>query len=266
MPSAESINADGSGKAIGSLIGRMDTLLAPMAATNDNRLHFLTTYRNTTEAVSNELAGGGFVDATWLERLDIVFASLYLDALDAWNRGESCSEPWRVAFEYAKNPKLPVLRHVLLGMNAHINYDLPLALLDTISDEEFANPAKVAIRERDHSHINVVLLRRVAEEDDRLAAQKGGKTLWEKMKQPLERAATGRLLKEARTKVWANAKLMAAARTRGDDAEVAQLRAELSTRSAEKLRQLTEAREVLLELAMTGFGVMLPGSKNYLVK
>lgn len=250
----------GSGQQIGALVGRMDTLLAQLEAENDNRRHFLATYRATTQAVADELASGGFVDAAWLERLDIVFATFYLDALDAWNQGEPCSEPWQVAFEYARDPKLPVLRHLLLGMNAHINYDLPLALLATLTDEEFADPERIAVREKDHNHINSVLLRRVSAEDDRIAAQKGGKTLWERAKQPFERAATGRILQEARRKVWANAKLLAAARARGDTAEYERLQAELGHAAAAKLRQLTEAREIILVLWLKGFGVVLPGS------
>ena len=38
--------------------------------------------------------------------------------------------PWRLAFEAPAD--LPALRQVLLGINAHVNYDLPQALLAVI--------------------------------------------------------------------------------------------------------------------------------------
>ena len=75
-----------------------------------------------------------------MERWDVAFAGLYLDALDAHLSGTSRpSRPWRLAFDAA--PDLPPLLNVLLGVNAHINYDLPQALLAVITDDEFERPA-----------------------------------------------------------------------------------------------------------------------------
>ena len=39
-------------------------------------------------------------------------------------------------------PACPPLRHVLLGINAHVNYDLPQALLAVISDDDFTDDAR----------------------------------------------------------------------------------------------------------------------------
>jgi hypothetical protein len=57
--------------------------------------------------------------------------------------------------------------------------------------------------------------------------------------------------------VWANTSLLAAARARGDAAELGRLRDELARRSAAKLDELARAREVLLHLWIKGFGVRL---------
>ena len=48
--------------------------------------------------------------------------------------------PWRLAFDAPA--ELPALRHVLLGINAHVNYDLPQALLAVISDEDFTGSVR----------------------------------------------------------------------------------------------------------------------------
>jgi hypothetical protein len=69
------------------------------------------------------------------------------------------SGPWAAAFAAADDPggALPPLRHVLLGMNAHINFDLPRALLMVISDAEFGDSVLLARRAADHRHIDRVL-------------------------------------------------------------------------------------------------------------
>ncbi len=132
---------------IDDLLSRMDALLQPMRAAGDERQHFLATYMRTTVAVKAEIERGAFVDGDWTERWDIAFADLYLDALDEWNATGSAPGPWRIAFQAANaTPRVPPLRHLLLGMNAHINYDLPQALLLVITDQEFDDPALVERR------------------------------------------------------------------------------------------------------------------------
>ena len=233
----------------------MKVLLETMERDGDPKRHFLATYLRTTRAVSDELTSGTFLDPAWVECWDVFFAELYLNALEAWNVNRAPTEPWRVAF--AADTDLPVLRHVLLGMNAHINYDLPLSLLGVIDDAEFADAEVMARRNRDHTHIDTVLLGRVGAEDEAITAAHGGKSTYERLKAPLERRATGHFLREARAKVWANTRLMAAARARGDAAALERLRDELARRSAVKLDELARTPEVLLYLWIRGFGVRL---------
>ena len=80
-----------------------------------------------------------------MERWDVSFAGLYLDALEAGLADRKPSRPWEIAF--GAPDRLPALRHVLLGMNAHINYDLPQALLAVITEEEFDDAALLARRQ-----------------------------------------------------------------------------------------------------------------------
>ena len=255
MHEAPPDETQGASRNIEDLLTRMESLLERMERDDDPKRYFLGTYLRTTRAVSDELASGKFLAPAWVERWDVYFADLYLNALEAWEGKGTPAEPWRVAF--SADTDLPVLRHVLLGMNAHINYDLPLSLLGVIDDAEFADPEVVAIRNRDHTHIDTVLLGRVGAEDEAITAAHGGKSIYERLKTPLERRATGRFLREARAKVWANTRLMAAARARGDAAELERLRAELARLSAAKLDELARAREILLHLWFKGFGVRL---------
>ncbi len=244
---------------IEELIARMEALLAPLEAEGDERRHFLATYKRTTSAVHDDLKGGGFLDAAWVERWDVVFAGLYLDALEDWNRGERPAEPWAVAFEAAGDERVPPLRHVLLGMNAHVNYDLPQSLLATISDDEFADPAVLERRSKDHVHIDAILSARVDAEDKELqkVEQPGDRTRLDKLLTPFNQAATKRFLSEARRKVWHNARALSAARRQGPDALAARL-AELEELSRVRVADLRVPGQVLIKLAVKGFGVQLP--------
>lgn len=247
---------------IDDLLSRMDALLQPMRTAGDERQHFLSTYMRTTVAVKHEIERGAFVDDAWTERWDIAFADLYLDALEEWNAKGSASGPWRIAFEAANaTPRVPPIRHLLLGMNAHINYDLPQALILVITDQEFDDPALVARRSRDHERIDAILSGRVAAEDHELrkVERPGDRTLLDHLLTPFNRAGSKRFLKEARGKVWRNAKALSLARRQGLEPLGDRLR-ELEALSAERVADLRRPGQVLLRLARDGFGVLLPGA------
>lgn len=241
---------------IDELTGQMAALLESLRATGDQRQYFHATYQRTTIAVAGELRRGGFGDAEWVERWDVAFADLYLDALRAALAGHCPTRPWDIAFGAPAG--LHPLRHVLLGMNAHINYDLPQALLAVVTDEEFGDAALLARRQSDHRAIDRVLASRVAAEDDELAGISGPGSLLDRLLRPLNRLGTRRFLREAREKVWANAIVLSRARATGPAAYEAALK-QLEDLSAAKVAALQAPGQVLLKLASTGFGVRLPG-------
>lgn len=239
---------------IDALIERMQGLLAPLQEADDPRQYFHATYLRTTVAVAEAIHGGGFLDPEWAERWDVTFANLYLDALEAATAGQPPTRPWQIAFSAPRD--LPALNHVLLGMNAHINFDLPQALVAVITDEEFDDPAVVARREEDHRAIDRVLAARVAAEDDELVSVSGPGSVLNRLLRPLNQRGSQRFLRESRQKVWANAVTLSQARRRGPDA-YAEVLAELEELSAAKVSALTAPGLVLLKLAVTGFGVRL---------
>src|SRR5215467_431219 len=240
---------------IDDLIARMERLLEPIEAARDPRQFFLGTYLRTTRAVANAMRDGAFVDPEWTERWDVAFANFYLDAIETANEGGQPSRPWAIAF--GAPAKMPPLNHVLFGMNAHINFDLPQALLAVITDEEFDDPAVIARREADHRNIDRVLAGRVAAEDKVLVGISGPGSRLNRLLKPLNEFGTQRFLREAREKVWANAVVLSQARRRGPAAYDGAL-AQLSDLSAAKVAALQDTGLVLLKLAVTGFGVRLP--------
>ena len=140
---------------IPGVLVRMDALLATMPSDLDAQRTFLATYRRTTIAVGEQVELGRFEDTAWVDRWDVAFADLYVSALEARVAGGPVPRPWRLAF--GASADLPPLRRLLLGINAHINYDLPQSLIAVISPEDFDAPALLARRQRDHERIDAIL-------------------------------------------------------------------------------------------------------------
>jgi hypothetical protein len=240
---------------VAAVVDAMQVRLDGLTSTQEAHREFLATYQRTTEAVGAAIEGGVFEDGPWVEAWDVAFAELYLDALDADLAGVgSVPRPWRLAFDAPEG--LPALRYVLLGINAHINYDLPQALLAVISNAEFDSPAMLDRRRRDHERIDEVLSGRVAAEDDELATRTA-RSLLDRVLQPLNRRASKRFLREARQKVWHNTVALQEARLAGPEAYATRL-GELEVLSAARIADLLAPGQVLLRLAVAGFGVVLP--------
>jgi Family of unknown function (DUF5995) len=241
--------ADAVDTVVSEMQERLDSLTPEQAYLRE----FLGTYQRTTRAVGKAVDDGAFEDPEWVERWDVAFAELYVEALDAHLADGTPSRPWRLAFDAP--PELPALRHVLLGINAHVNYDLPQALLAVISDKDFADPGLMGSRRRDHERIDGVLASRVAAEDTELAVH--GRTFTDRVLQPLNRLSSKRFLRESRTKVWHNTTELQAARAAGKRAYGVRL-GELEVLSAARIADLLAPGQVLLRLAVAGFGVTLP--------
>jgi len=228
-----------------------------LSTVDGSRAPFLGTYLRTTEAVGAAVADGSFEDPDWVARWDVAFAGFYLDALDRDLAGQPAPRPWRLAFSAPAG--LPPLRQVLLGINAHVNYDLPQALLAVISPADFADPVLLARRQRDHERIDAVLSERVGAEDSRVrdSRMRDEQSRTDRLLRPANRAASRRFLREARQKVWHNAVELNAARLRSEAGYRERL-AELEVLSAAKIADLLAPGQVLLRLAVSGFGVLLP--------
>jgi hypothetical protein len=235
---------------VGDVVLAMQTRLDALPPEPEARREFLATYARTTSAVGDAVDAGVFEDGPWVERWDVAFA---LDADSAGHRAD-VSRPWRLAFDAPAD--LHPLRHVLLGINAHINYDLPQALLAVISDDEFADPELVDKRRRDHERIDGILSGRVAAEDRELTARSSVR-LVDRAMRPANRWGSKRFLREARQKVWHNTTELQRARTAGPAVYATRL-AELELLSAARIADLLAPGQVLLRLAVAGFGVLLP--------
>jgi hypothetical protein len=86
-------------------------------------------YLEVTKLVRDNLSAGFFGDPVAMAKLDVVFAGLYLNAVDAPDR--STPKAWAPLFDQRERAHVESIQFALAGMNAHINHDLPLAVVLT---------------------------------------------------------------------------------------------------------------------------------------
>ncbi|HTV17248.1 MAG TPA: DUF5995 family protein [Polyangiaceae bacterium] len=89
--------------------------------------YFAALYRAITIRVRRGIELGTFEDGPRMDRFDTAFGNRYFAALDAVADGREPAKSWRVAFGAESRPCTAILQHILLGVNAHINFDLPFA-------------------------------------------------------------------------------------------------------------------------------------------
>src|ERR1035441_6244614 len=88
-------------------------------------------YLQVTQAVETRVAAGGFTDPAWLAQLDVQFARLYFSALKSSLSGEATSGCWQVLFDRRNHSVIARIQFAVAGINAHINHDLPEAIVAT---------------------------------------------------------------------------------------------------------------------------------------
>jgi len=120
---------------------RFHSLEKLMNQNKDGRRYFLRAYRQMTEAIEYGMVSKQQspkeedkvwqdpASLEWLEKLDVRFAQLYFQRLEAiCLELEGVPDCWRQAFEKASlKPALPFLS-LVSGINAHLLYDLSEAL------------------------------------------------------------------------------------------------------------------------------------------
>ena len=125
---------------VDEILENLDALDDAMTRNGDMRAAFLIAYRHITQEVLHALPSGLFEDREWVASFTLAFANRYREALVAWEDGERSAVPaeWQTAFAHATDERCTVLQHLLLGMTAHILYDLPMAVASTVGGRDSA--------------------------------------------------------------------------------------------------------------------------------
>ncbi len=140
-------------RTLDDVVAGLGALEARFRQQHDRRAIFLSLYGVVSDEMRARVARGAFADNEWVHRYAVAFANLYRQALDDYDSGRTAAVPksWRLSFDSARAGGNLVLQDMFLGVNAHVNNDLPLALT-SISIE----PDRQA-RYRDHAAVNAVL-------------------------------------------------------------------------------------------------------------
>jgi len=89
--------------------------------------HFPALYVRVTDDIAAGIRAGQFQDGERMERLVEAFAGHYLRARRAEGPVPRC---WQATWDVAADPDLLIGQHLLLGINAHVNYDLAQAIVE----------------------------------------------------------------------------------------------------------------------------------------
>ena len=152
-PSTAATGADGA-DSIADVIARMRAIDASLPR-KDGVAYFNRLYLQVTEAVGKASANTTFAAPRFLDRLDVVFAGLYFDAEDTIVTGATCPVAWRPLIEERSHAYAPI-QFALAGMNAHINHDLALAVVQTCEELGLA-PDDDTPQHADYEHVNAIL-------------------------------------------------------------------------------------------------------------
>ena len=128
-----SAGPSGAPAAVTSVTGAITQMEAIEAATppGDGLACFNRMYLGVTQAVNRELGQRFFADPAFMTTLDVAFANLYFAAAGAAGNPAAVPLAWRPLIEQRAVAGIEPVQFALAGMNAHINHDLPLAVVST---------------------------------------------------------------------------------------------------------------------------------------
>ena len=143
-------------KTIEDVVAAMRTLDSALPV-NDGVKWFNFLYLNVTEAVQADVSA--WQDWPFLQRFDVVFAKLYLEAIIKWEQDESLTpHAWRPLLRARHDARLTRIQFAFAGMNAHINRDLAVAL-DRMAKRDGRFPSRDGGRYSDFRRVNDILER-----------------------------------------------------------------------------------------------------------
>lgn len=123
-------------------------------------------YLSVTQAIDAGVSSGGsagtafadpaFSNPSWIAALDVEFAGLYFSALKSSLSGAAAPGCWQALFDARNQTQLARIQFAFAGMNAHINHDLPLAVVATCQAAGIA-PQHGTTQYNDYTSVNTTL-------------------------------------------------------------------------------------------------------------
>src|SRR4051812_5422200 len=163
-PADSNICKSGKEQCQATLYNEMARRFQPLSDSCSHNAMFSLLYLRVTRHVWDSIWHNGdyFADKGFMTHYGAVFGNYYFDGYDAWAKGSPATPTaWKIALDAAKNKQVTGLGNLLLGMNAHINRDLPFVLykIGLVAPDGTS-------RKHDHDLINQVLYQAYAEAID----------------------------------------------------------------------------------------------------
>ena len=186
------------------ILQRMRSLLEPWEAASDQRFIFLSCYQMMTSNVLDAIQAQEFEDGIWVRSLMENFAEVYFIALSQFEQNDHPPKVWKIAFEAPTLSQLHVIQNLVLGVNAHINYDLVFVLADLLRTEwHNLNAEQQQVRYRDHCRINSVIHQTINAVQDQIIERFAPKfNLIDTLLGPMDEWLTARIISSWREEVW----------------------------------------------------------------
>jgi hypothetical protein len=203
-------------KCIDRTIARMKRLQAQFAC--DHRAVFATTYLLLTEQIRDTILRDPhyFHDNRWLIYEDTVFANYYFRSIEANAHGKPVPGAWQIAFDTAAKGDANGAQDMLLGINAHVQRDMPYVVASV-----GLRTKKGKTRKPDHDVVNQIL----SDAYEPIVSTIGKRydsivTITNASWNPLDDFGGLEMVKGWREGVWRNAERLVEAKTKAERQQV----------------------------------------------
>jgi len=226
-------------------IREMTRRLDPLASSCDHNAVFSLTYLRVTQEYRRTIDEPFFDDTSFVNYEDTLFADYYFSAYDSWAAGRTADVPpaWRITFNAASRHAVSALGDLFLGINAHVQRDLPFVLYSI----GLAAPDGSS-RKPDHDRVDEILNRVTDPVIAEIARRFDPTIAYTNLPTMFDDATVFQIIAAWREKAWRNAEALAAAPTPATRNLVA---AQIENDAASEARMI---------VAATGYPPLLGGS------
>ncbi len=189
------------------VLSKMDQYVAKWKSAQDSRYVFLSCYYLMSSNMILALENNEFHDEIWVKKLLNHFADYYFNSLTCYDCGDLTPKVWEYAHTATLDKDLSEIQLLILGVNAHINYDLVFALFDMLKPEwDALSDLQKKQRYQDHCHVNNVIAKTIDRVQDEVLEPLNPNLDWiDRLFGRVDEYLISRLITNWREMVWENA-------------------------------------------------------------
>ncbi len=191
-----------------TVLSQMNERVQQWEAARDRRSIFLGCYALMTSNMLDALDAGRFIDDDWVARLLRHFAEYYFDALELYEaRNPITPRVWQLAHDTAQHARFMTVQQLLIGVNAHINYDLVFATAELLEPEwSTLTGEQREQRRRDYESVNSIIGETIdSVQDQILEPHSPWLELVDRLMGPIDEWLISELIEHWRDEVWRQA-------------------------------------------------------------